>query len=98
MHPAKPGVLGFLRQGLVKNSLQETKNPWLSRMDEDLTIRNSGLRPANCILWRLATPKMTPAYCKEAGINFVGREEGRYFSRYKRNFEPTTTRSHLLLF
>ena len=35
------------------NLSQNTKNFWLSRMDDDLTVKNSALQPAHCIHLRL---------------------------------------------
>ena len=45
---------------------------WLVRIDEDLTVRNSGLRPAHYIHWRLATLDWIAAHCQKARINLVG--------------------------
>ena len=57
------------------NLSQETYNPWHCSIDEDLTVKNSGLRLARSIhiRVRLATPKWIPAYCKKAGINSDGK-------------------------
>ena len=59
IHPAQPGVLCLL--GWVeKRESQETKNPWLVRMDDDLTARNicspaSTLHSLESGNWRLDT-------------------------------------------
>ena len=37
------------------NLSQETKSPWLSRMNENLTTKTSAPRPAHCIRWGVAT-------------------------------------------
>ena len=44
------------------NLSQRTKNLWLSRMDEDLTTRNSSSLPSHCIHWSLTTQDRIPAY------------------------------------
>ena len=72
IHPAQSGVL-YLLGWVEKRESQETKNPWLVRMDDDLTTGNicspaSTLHSLDSWNWRLDT-----------GLLKEGRYEFRWF-------------------